>query len=472
MPEQSTSQPQPALSVQPTPVPSNTPVAVPLLLVASLLLFAAHCYRAGHIGLAACSVVWSAAVQLRSAWMRPVYFFALLGIAAEWFATCNEFMQIRMFTGEPWLRLVLILCAVAALTLGTALLIGLGPGKTWFGKREKHANRQCMAFALVLLCMLPVCLKIPHMLLAERLVPGTGPLQTLLAALWAALVCGWLSNRALTHKSRLLVWRLFSAVFFGQFALACLGFDLFAMTGTLHIPVPGVVVAGAVYRGEPGFMLLLFAATILLLGPAWCSHLCYFGSWDAAAADARAFGHSARKRRQAPRKGQKSLLLHPVYFRLGMLGLATGCALALKLSGAPLSLAMGCAILLGLLLLPCALFWSRRYGQACYCTLLCPLGLVACLAGRLAPWRVRRTQDCTQCGACIRVCRYKALDMDRIRSGAPGLSCVLCRDCINACPHQGMELVWAKRRWHGHAEGLFVSLASALHACFLFLAMV
>lgn len=466
MPQQSTSQSQPALSVQPATVPSKTPVTVPLLLVASLLLFAAHCYRAGHMGLAACSVVWIAAVQFRSAWMRPVSFLALLGIAAEWFATCNQFMQIRMFAGEPWLRLVLILCAVAAITLATALLIALEPGKRWFSKGEKYMRRQCAAFALVLLCMLPVCLKIPHMLLAERLVPGTGSLQALLAALWAVLVCGWLSNRALAHKRRLLVWRLFSAVFFGQFALACLGFDLFAMAETLHIPVPGVVVAGAVYRGEPGFMLLLFAATILLLGPAWCSHLCYFGSWDAAAADARASGHEAKD------KGQKPILLHPVFFRLGMLGLATGCALALRLSGAPLSLAMGCSILLGLLLLPCVLFWSRKYGQACYCTILCPLGLVACVAGRLSPWRVRRTQDCTQCGTCIRVCRYNALDMDRIHRGSPGLSCVLCRDCINVCPHQGMELVWAKRRWQGHAQGLFVSLASALHACFLFLAMV
>ena len=246
-------------------------------------------------------------------------------------------------------------------------------------------------------------------------------------------------------------------VFFGQFALACLGYGLFAMTGSLHIPVPGVIVAGAIYRGETGFMLMLFLATILLLGPAWCSHLCYFGSWDAAAAD---------RKRQAEKR------LHPLFWRLCMLGLVIACTFALRLSGAPLSLAMTCALLLGLFLLPCALFWSRRYGQACYCTLFCPLGLLACVAGKIAPWRVRITKACTQCGACTRACRYGALDMDRIRKGSPGLSCVLCRDCINACPHLGMQLVWAGRSWQGYAESLFVSLASALHASFLFLAMV
>lgn len=446
--------PEPAT---PPLVPSRCQIAVPLLLVPCLLLFAAHCYRAGLAGLAACAIVWGIATLFRSAWMRPVSFVALLAIAVEWFVTCNQFMQIRMAMGAPWLRLVLILGTVAALALGTALLLATKPGKSWFCKKTESCGRQCTAFALVLLLMLPVWLKMPYMLLAERLVPGAAILQVLLAAFWAALVCDWLGNRSLAHKRRLLIWRLFSVVFFGQFALACLGYGLFAMTGSLHIPVPGVIVAGAIYRGETGFMLMLFLATILLLGPAWCSHLCYFGSWDAAAAD---------RKRQAEKR------LHPLFWRLCMLGLVIACTFALRLSGAPLSLAMTCALLLGLFLLPCALFWSRRYGQACYCTLFCPLGLLACVAGKIAPWRVRITKACTQCGACTRACRYGALDMDRIRKGSPGLSCVLCRDCINACPHLGMQLVWAGRSWQGYAESLFVSLASALHASFLFLAMV
>ena len=411
------------------------------------------------MGLAACAIVWGLATLFRSAWMRPVSFVLLLAIAAEWFVTCNQFMQIRMAMGEPWLRLVLILGTVAALTLGTGLLVAVKPGKNWFCKKAPSSGRQCAAFVLALLLMLPVWLKMPYMLLAERLVPGAGILQALLAAFWATLVCSWLGNPSLAHKRRLVVWRLFSVVFFGQFALACLGYGLFAMTDSLHIPVPGVIVAGAVYRGEAGFMLALFLATILLLGPAWCSHLCYFGSWDAAAAD-------------NPKHKGTRLRLHPLFWRLCMLGLAIACALALRLNGAPVSLAAACAILLGLLMLPCAFFLSRRYGQACYCTLLCPLGLLACVAGRLAPWRVRTTKACTQCGVCTRVCRYGALDMDRIRTGSPSLSCVLCRDCINACPSQGMQLVFAGRSWHGFAESVFVSLASALHASFLFLAMV
>ena len=45
------------------------------------------------------------------------------------------------------------------------------------------------------------------------------------------------------------------------------------MTGKLHLPVPALIVAGPVYRGSVGFMLILFLCTILLVGPAWCSHL-------------------------------------------------------------------------------------------------------------------------------------------------------------------------------------------------------
>ncbi|MFQ9867021.1 MAG: hypothetical protein ACLRWP_08435 [Bilophila wadsworthia] len=58
---------------------------------------------------------------------------------------------------------------------------------------------------------------------------------------------------------------------------------------------------------------------------------------------------------------------------------------------------------LGLLLLPVAVLLSRRYGSACYCLAVCPLGLVANWLGKIAPWRIRRTDACMHCLACIRV---------------------------------------------------------------------
>lgn len=461
----------------PGPQAGRAARAVPILLNLCLVLFAAHCYRAGYTGLAAASLLWGCAILSRSAWMQPVSVLVLLGLSAEWFVTCGRILQIRLFMDEPWLRLVIILCAVAGINQLAALLV-LRAGSGWFDKRYDLRHRQLAAFGLALLLLLPVLVRAPHLLLFERLVPGTGALQVLLAALWAALVCDWLSDRKRAHARRLLVWRLFSVVFFGQFLLSAAGYALFSLTGSLHIPVPGVIVGGALYRGEPGFMLLLFLATVLLAGPAWCSHLCYLGSWDAAAADSSGADSRAHRLRLQHLRERHPLALHPLFFRLIMLGLTVLCALLLKALGAPLPLVLGLGVASGLLLLPAALLLSRRYGQAGYCTLVCPLGLLACLAGRLSPWRLAIDRKaCTQCGTCTRVCRYAALTGQTVRQGAPGLSCVLCRDCLQACPHQAIALTLAGRQGKTGArtkavDGAFVSLVSALHAVFLFLAMV
>ena len=79
---------------------------------------------------------------------------------------------------------------------------------------------------------------------------------------------------------------------------------------------------------------------------------------------------------------------------------------------------------------------------------------------------------CTRCGACIRACRYAAWDRKRLECGRPGPSCVLCRDCLTSCPHKALTITLAGTSLGGRAEQIFVCLAAALHAAFLFLAMV
>jgi len=41
-----------------------------------------------------------------------------------------------------------------------------------------------------------------------------------------------------------------------------------------------MILAGPAYRREIGFMTWLFLSTIILNGPALCSHLCYMVSLD------------------------------------------------------------------------------------------------------------------------------------------------------------------------------------------------
>lgn len=429
---------------------------VPVFLVPAFVLGAAHLWRSGGAGSAVACLLWALVCFGRRAWMRHVSVAALTVLAGEWVRTTEVLVHVRLAMGAPWMRLVIILLAVAAFTVTAAILVWTGPGRAWFSRSRERAHMQAASFLLAAVPLFAVARFAPHLLLLDRIIPGFGMVQGLVAGFWAAFVCDRLADRKAAARTRLRVWRLFSLVFFAQFALSAAGWSLFAMTGEMHVPVPGVIVAGMLYRGTAGFMPLLFAVSVLLVGAAWCSHLCYFGSWDAwAATAARPAGHPG-----------------PLRWRLLSLLVAGAAALLLSFFDVPSSSAALCGALLGLVMIPAALFVSRKKGWAAYCTTICPLGLLACLLGRLSFWRVRTTSRCTSCGACTRVCRYGALDAARLAAGGPGLSCTLCRDCLNACPHGGLSLSWLGMGADKSAEKAFVVLVAAMHALFLFSAMV
>lgn len=427
----------------------------PVFFVPALALAAAHVWRAGQAGEAAAIILWALMCLRRRAWMRPLTAALLLLLAGEWLVTTQSLMEMRVAMGRPWTRLAVILLAVTAFTAGAALLTSAKAGRAWFCRGRERGLMQAAAFLLAFAPLFGMARFAPQLMLVHRLAPGFGVMQALAAGCWSAWVCARLADRTKAGRTRLFAWRLFSVVFFAQFFLSLAGWSLFSMTGEWHIPVPGVIVAGALYRGTAGFMPLLFAVSVLVLGAAWCSHLCYFGSWDAWAAS---------RAKPSP---------HPGPLRWRVLSLLLVCLAALALRRfASLPAAVACGAALGLVMIPAAFFVSRRRGWAAYCTLICPLGLLSCLAGRLSPWRVRRSSTCTLCGACTRVCRYGALTKERLEAGGPGLSCTLCRDCLNVCPRGGLTMTCAGHGAGGRAEKAFVVLACALHALFLFSAMV
>ena len=295
----------------------------------------------------------------------------------------------------------------------------------------------------------------PQLLVLERFLPQWGSLQLALAGMWAALAAGWLSSKK-SPQLRMRLWRLFSLVFFAQLVLGLLLESRFLLSGQLHLPVPGLIAAAPVYRGGGWFMLGLFTFSTLLAGAAWCSHLCYFGVWDTVAA-------SGRKAVPPPRWMSR--------LRLVFFGLMLAVPAVLRLSGAPTGVAVALGLALGLLLLPVAVLLSRRYGSACYCLAVCPLGLVANWLGKIAPWRIRRTDACMHCLACIRVCRYGALTPERLKEGRPGPGCTLCRDCLSVCRHGGLAVTLYGKTC-GAAESSFVVLLSIMHTVFLAVARV
>ena len=300
----------------------------------------------------------------------------------------------------------------------------------------------------------------PDLLLLHRLVPGWGSGQALLAGLWAGLVYGWLADRRRAPVWRRRIWLLFSCVFFAQLLAGLFLHSLFLLQGVPHLPVPGLILSGPLYRGGGSlFMPGLFAVSLLLAGSAWCSHLCYLGVWDARAADA------------GPRSGRG---VPAVWRKVRWVLLAMSLLLppGLRLAGLPWPWALVLALALGLALLPCALRLSRRLGIPVYCCGICPLGLTANLLGRLSPWRLRRNGRCTGCGACARACRYGALRLDGPGTvSGPDWRCTLCRDCLSVCRHGALEIRCCGQGGAGVEQALLCSL-SVLHTLFLFMGRV
>ena len=325
----------------------------------------------------------------------------------------------------------------------------------------------------------------PPMLLAERFHPGLGWLEVALGGAYALVVTSKMLDPRLSARWRRGVWTLFSAVFFGQLALGAAGHDLFLMKpGQMHFPVPGLILAYPIYRGGHLFMPILFLVSALLLGPAWCSHICYLGAWDLAASRAR------KKPRPLPR-------WHRIV-RPAMVVLTVLAALVLRLMGAGPLLAGGAALALGLAGVAVMLLWSRRTGVMTHCTVYCPMGLLATYLGKLSPFRFRIAPSCDGCMRCTLSCRYGALTKETIERRKVGPTCTLCGDCVGSCPHGALQygFVWDRlvgdrgglekhekrdRRsgWARHplvspttARTVFVVLAITLHTATLLLARV
>jgi hypothetical protein len=95
-----------------------------LPVILSILLLGAHFFRAGNIALVLCSVVILLILLIRKPWVaRSVRIVLVIG-GIEWIRTAVILARMRQAGGEPWVRLVLILGAVAVLTICSSLVFG------------------------------------------------------------------------------------------------------------------------------------------------------------------------------------------------------------------------------------------------------------------------------------------------------------------------------------------------------------
>ncbi len=423
----------------------------------SALILSAHFARADALGPAFLALAVPFLLLGRGRWPVTIVRVFLVGGSLLWLSTLWLLVDDRQKLGEPWLRTALILGAVALFTAASTLVFRGRALRERYAKASSDRAKTA-AFLLTFTLLLFIQIKAPFSpLLAERLMPDFGWLEIFLLAAYAAWTVGRLADPAASARGRFRLWALFSAVFFGQLALGLAGLDKMLMTGTLHLPIPALIVAGPLFRAGRYFMPFLFLGTVALVGPAWCSHLCYVGAWDAAAA--------RLKKRPSPL---------PAWTRSSRpvaLAAVVAAALILRMAGASMSLAIALGLAFGLAGVFIMVFASRNNGAMAHCVAYCPIGFLSTTLGRVSPFRLRLNTSCTDCQACRSVCRYDALRPEDIKRRKPSLTCTLCGDCLSACHSRAIEY-----RFPGlspdAARTLFLVLVVSLHAVFLGVARI
>lgn len=282
----------------------------------------------------------------------------------------------------------------------------------------------CVA-ALVLILLIPVQLLVqPKMLLFERLFRGGGWLEIFVIVAYGALVVYKMQFPENVAVWRIRSWTVFTIFFFSQLLLGLLVSDTFLLTGKLHLPIPMMMIAGPLYREQLSIMTLLFLSTIILSGPAWCSHLCYFGALDGVAS-----------------RGKKKVgaLPHKTAIKSTLLAGIIGVTLLLKFLGTSNLIATLIAIAFAVTGFLIMLFLSRTKKQMVHCIYYCPIGTVVNYTKWMNPFRMYIDSNCTSCMKCTSVCKYNALLVDDIKNRKPGITCTLCGDCVQSCHAQSIK---------------------------------
>lgn len=302
------------------------------------------------------------------------------------------------------------------------------------------------------------------LLLGERLFPGVGGvLQLLIVSFYSALLTYKMLDRESRKKWRLFSWLLFSSLFYSQLLLGIVADSIFLLTGKLHLPIPAIILAGPLYRFSSWFMIFLFLSTIILSGPAWCSHLCYFGAWDALSAQ-----RLSNKRVKLIRTLSKSVKQK---LKLSSLIVFVLVALLMRIFNAGPLLATTLGIAAGMFGLLIILFYSRKKGVMAHCSLYCPIGTIVNHAKKISPFRFELTSNCTMCNACVSKCSYMALTPSSIAKREIEPTCTYCGDCLPACNHDGLQYRFGLIKGE-RAENIWIVTTVVLHSLFLAIARI
>lgn len=421
-----------------------------------IIVLGAHFFRAGNHLMAVCLAGLFFFHGSGSSWKTFVVGFVLAWGVMEWGAATRDLAVLRAHMGAPWMRGALILCLVASMTaLGAVYTLR----KAIRQKKESPGEPvvlQTVAFLLIFAALYALRATKPDVLLLERFSPRFGGMQIFLLAWYGGYIVDKLHNYRTSRKARKTIWLIFTLVFFGQLGLGVFGIPGVALSDALHIPIPAFIFFAPAYRGSFSMMPFLLIGATLLAGSAWCSLLCYFGSIEANLPSAKIIKKAPPWLETAIRYGRPAILVA-----------GCGTALALRYFGVTTEASLSLAAVFAALSFAIMLFVSKKYTGMVHCTAFCPIGWVVNLMGKLSPWRITVDKRmCDGCGACEKVCSYRAIHAENRERGGAGFSCSLCRDCIGVCPHNAIAVknfLLPSRL----SNGVFTVIVVVLHVLFL-----
>jgi len=307
----------------------------------------------------------------------------------------------------------------------------------------------------VLLAFVQVKVENP-MLLAERFYKGAGWAEIILISFYGAFVAFKMQDPKNVPVWRKLTWTIFSVIFFTQLIIGLSGFEKFLMTGKLHLPIPMMIIGGPIYRAQLSVMTILFLSTVVLTGPAWCSHLCYFGAFDNLASSG---------------KTSRVILKHKAAIKSTILILVIAMALILRWFNISILLSTLIAAAFGVTGIAIMILFSIKTKKMLHCALYCPVGTVVNVFKHVNPFRMYIDKSCTLCMNCTKFCKYDALNINDIKNSKPSVACTLCGDCLAGCHHDSIKYKFFKMKPE-NARNLYLILTISLHAACIALARI
>ncbi|MHA1613102.1 MAG: 4Fe-4S binding protein [Promethearchaeota archaeon] len=219
--------------------------------------------------------------------------------------------------------------------------------------------------------------------------------------------------------------------------------------GALPNPVlPFQTMALRIHMGQPFLQILLslnivviLLVTTLLFGRIFCGYACPLGAIQELVSKLQF------KSNLKGRKDKKILTLNAkiaLYIRIGYFVIFVGAGILWGLAVLQyLNVFIGFQIfqnpsfpLIGIpAILLVIIIISSIFIYRPWCRLFCPFGTVADLTSRFSLFKLRRTDDCNDCGLCEKICPTQEAERDSNKS-----ECYLCNRCVDICPQNAIEL--------------------------------